>query len=1129
VAVCELRLQAGDAEGAIEAARAAVAVRPDRESLWRETAGLLARAGRPEEATRLVADWQKPRPADEEAAHWRADLLAATGAAAEAAAVERAALDAYSREAPLDDARTQELAYRRGRAARRMVDRGSPKEAWDLLAPAGDLSRAAETGLGDTGTAEITLAADRFLRYLRFREADADYWSAAGRVLVERGSPEQKDETLAFLVRSLTSASPPPTDTFARLWAFGRDAEMEPALRRALAGRAIAATPGPWRGRASAAFEESVGEQVLETASTGEPAAIRIVRLPPLWVRDLVRRDDAEALYSFLEPQWTALLAQVRGALPVTRDTVRLEWTSWLDDSAALALWSKAAARRPERAAELGAVFSDRRLWDRFWALAARDRWSLPPLAALLPDDARTAWFARWQSPSPTDPDPARSTRGETLARAGVALGRLVAGSPGAEADPTVAELRGPLAVGEIVGSQPRFDPLWEESPGTAWFVLDALVRLRAGDASAALVPLEAKRGREAERTRLAAAIAEAGGDDDLALSLAAEAATRLRLLVAKGRTADAQKLVQEEVRREQPRVTEAAFRTLARTAADLDLPDPVASLDPQVPVSGTFLAFLADRYGLEPARKLTAKDVSDFRSALAGRWRDRPTPLAADELRFYLSELWASGAAPMPERGLRPLGGLWPAAASWLEKVSAEDRGPALEAIGALPDSAKLEALLARGEKPEDDVVRLLRLRVHLLRGEDDQALALVDAVVRELDTAAVTYAPAPLAEPADEEAEVATETEPAGDTLTARLRAYLAPFRAAGRVPLAAGRLRQALRSRLRPGPATADTWALALELAPAGDERAALAAEMDRAFLRGDLRPDELPAVADAVARFVPADAPRWLARVAPAWTFEAAAARARTLRRLGDRSGAARALAEARARGAWTAADEVRAFDLWRNVAPPALVKDEAPVPWVAARVFWTEKAADVGPKLAAHLRAHPFDVRAARAALRSVSAADDDSVRLAAAVLRESARDAAENTGGDDSVLRVRAARGFLAASPTAARAALGGVDPRWLWGELRRRRFPAAEVEDALADVARIERGAERASDGAIAVLEDLDPASARALRAEARAPASGPWLYRVDVGRPLLWRPRDLDWSVLARALDARAKAEVP
>src|SRR5262249_49840554 len=193
----------------------------------------------------------------------------------------------------------------------------------------------------------------------------------------------------------------------------------------------------------------------------------------------------------------------------------RLEWASWLDDSAALTLWSSVAARRPERPAELGAVFADRRLWDRFWALSARDRWSLPALLALLPEEARTAWFARWQSPSPTDPDPALRTRAEALARAGVALGRLVAGSPGAEPDPIVAELRGPMAIGQIVGSQPRFDPLWEESPGTAWYVLDALVRLREHDGAAALVPLEAKRGREAERTRLAAALAEAGGGDD--------------------------------------------------------------------------------------------------------------------------------------------------------------------------------------------------------------------------------------------------------------------------------------------------------------------------------------------------------------------------------------------------------------------------------------------------------------------------------------------------------------------------------------------------------------------------------------------------------------------------------------
>ena len=119
VAVRELRLQAGDADGAIEAARAALAVRPDRESLWREAADLLVRAGRAEEAARLVADWQRSRPADEEAARWRADLVARLDAGEEAAAVERAALEAYAREAPLDeqaDARAG-LPPRAGRAS----------------------------------------------------------------------------------------------------------------------------------------------------------------------------------------------------------------------------------------------------------------------------------------------------------------------------------------------------------------------------------------------------------------------------------------------------------------------------------------------------------------------------------------------------------------------------------------------------------------------------------------------------------------------------------------------------------------------------------------------------------------------------------------------------------------------------------------------------------------------------------------------------------------------------------------------------------------------------------------------------------------------------------------------------
>lgn len=109
VAVREVRLQFGDLPGAIEAARAAVAVRPERQSLWREAADLLVRADRPREAAGMLEGWAKPRPADEEAARRRSELLARMGEGDKALAVERGALEAYAKEAPLDEAREGEL------------------------------------------------------------------------------------------------------------------------------------------------------------------------------------------------------------------------------------------------------------------------------------------------------------------------------------------------------------------------------------------------------------------------------------------------------------------------------------------------------------------------------------------------------------------------------------------------------------------------------------------------------------------------------------------------------------------------------------------------------------------------------------------------------------------------------------------------------------------------------------------------------------------------------------------------------------------------------------------------------------------------------------------------------------
>ena len=58
-----------------------------------------------------------------------------------------------------------------------------------------------------------------------------------------------------------------------------------------------------------------------------------------------------------------------------------------------------------------------------------------------------------------------------------------------------------------------------------------------------------------------------------------------------------------------------------------------------------------------------------------------------------------------------------------------------------------------------------------------------------------------------------------------------------------------------------------------------------------------------------------------------------------------------------------------------------------------------------------------------------------------------------------------------------------------------------------------------------MAALEDTNRVEAAKLRAELREmeKATGPPPpYRLDAGRPVPYRPRDLDWPVLAAALAA-------
>jgi hypothetical protein len=1213
VAVRELRLLGHDLEGAITAAKAAVDMRPERESLWSEAAELLVRAGRPHDAADYLAGWARPRPADESVASWRSRLYSQAGAGARALEVERDALRAYEREvADRADEGDRLRGERKSRAARRLMDYGLPREALQLAAE-GDVRRLEELPLDWQASADLAVRNGKLSTFLgAFGDRD-DAREGTALTLSQRGRPEHKEEALRFVLKQLV----PPlaagkglgpwearTAALRRWWSFAGQAGIEPALRMALARRALESVSGPWSAQPPAALAEAVGDQIVAFDDNGQPQ-IRAVDLPALWVRHLVERDEADALGAFLSPHVAELAAQVMGTRPLSgacRPNPPRNWTRWLDDPAALETWVRWSATHPEDLAALLPAFRERRHWDRLWALGACG-WNVTPLVAAVPDDTRAAWFRMWLNPSPQDADPVLRARGETLDEVGTALARLVTGAPGATGDALVAKLRGPRTVGDVLGNDPawtwpEFTPrpgtrddqvtgrgadagrfpgeLWGERPGQAWHVLETLARWRAGDATAARVPLEvAERGRESERATIAARLADRLGDDALALELSADYPAgaadleRLRAQLRRVRDAqgasEAQAALQAEVRRLQGSLSDGSFRNLAWLAEDLGLPGPLEALDPGRPLSSPLLAYVYERYGPAAGARFQARDAAEFRVALASRWAERERTLPADAVRVWLRELWAHNAAGLPRRGLRALGAAQAAAADWLEGLPYSERRDALDALDALPDTARLEALLGRAADPRSDAVRLMRVRVKLLQGDEAGALALIDEALGELrgDAPLAFQSVALRSTGADEESDEPAafdeaEAAPAyaaapSDPVAARLRAWLAPFEQAQRAGAAAARVRALLRER-REGATSvpaAESWRLELELTPAGVEREALLRELEHGWIRGDWSAWSVAPIAEVVAAQAPAEAPRWIARLPGGADFDTVAQRARLLARIRDERGAAAELVAGRQAETWTPSEDVRAFDQWRRLGVAAATgvalggarsdarasatriarlsqatSDPAagalPDTWSAALPFWRRPPGEAIAALGEHLRRHPFDILSARAALRSVAAADEEPLRLAEQVLA-----AHDDDGGwsDQQLLQTRRARKLLERSWRAANAAFAQRDAAALASELERRRLGAADVQATLADLARAATPAGDAgtAEAALAALERRQPDAAARLRAELRPlrprPPLRPFQLAPDGAiRPL--RPRTLDWPLVAAAL---------
>ena len=216
-------------------------------------------------------------------------------------------------------------------------------------------------------------------------------------------------------------------------------------------------------------------------------------------------------------------------------------------------------------------------------------------------------------------------------------------------------------------------------------------------------------------------------------------------------------------------------------------------------------------------------------------------------------------------------------------------------------------------------------------------------------------------------------------------------------------------------------------------------------------------------------------------------------------------------------ALTQDQELAAFDAWRQLGGDSVAG--APAWWTTARPFWQKKGSDFatwGGDLARHLALHPYDRHAARVVYRSLAPAPERFVAPAALA----------SSGTEDSVSRWRVARAELSRSPAAARAAL-----RSTWfnpDEIRQRRFPSAEAEGLLGDLARIGAASsdESLAERALSALEDRRATSVPALRVELAA------LRRHAAPRPetLLGSgiaitrllPKDLTWDLYARVLNA-------
>ncbi|HKC26039.1 MAG TPA: hypothetical protein VKF32_14930, partial [Thermoanaerobaculia bacterium] len=594
VAVREIHTFAGNLDRAIEASKEAALVAPGRESLQEETVQLFLRAGRPREGAEFLETWAKTRKGDEKVASWRASLFVNAGDVPRALTEENSSLEAWKASA----VRTEdEVSQRTARISRRFLSLDQADAAWRVAVPGGDLAAARTVPLSHAERVEIALRADRtgghrLVDLVRAFEGDEAFRAQAPPVVRRLGKPEAKRGLQSALLARLFPHGARDEAALDVVWDFARDSGLH-RFPEAVARRLVASPARPWGENPPVAFVRTLDPVVPSAGAQGGRRRWLFSNedFRREWAQYLVSRDRLLVLERLLAPLVAELDRRV-SAPATTREP--LAFTRWfpVEAFARIAASSGHDAWRAMVARWLASPAAYARLLD-----ATENRWDVRPLVELVDEKTRSEFLAR-TAPRPTRPpsapaDPLLAKRDAAAARASSALAALVSGEAGALDSKDVVRLRGPRSVGEILGDDPRFQwalfaprpvdtgddavagtgvdrlrfpgRLWGLRPGEAWYVLEALARLRERDPLGPLVPLEVPaRGRETERTLLAVRAAETLSEMPLALALDEEyfadladlnrLARRLHLLVAAGRRERADALLVSEIRSRQAR-----------------------------------------------------------------------------------------------------------------------------------------------------------------------------------------------------------------------------------------------------------------------------------------------------------------------------------------------------------------------------------------------------------------------------------------------------------------------------------------------------------------------------------------------------------------------------------------------